>query len=169
MLPHYRGLKVPHHGISQPQKNILRGHTLLLPVDQIRFCEHTAAACQAWNAGSPVRIIGIGFQRQTQAVHLILKESSGSRCALAVYRIFHHLVTSQSRQETGSLRADLQNALRLRIQQLLTCQKRCHPVCHLHFTRFLEKESRSAIHCGILDDSRIGMIQFFFHGFQHLT
>ena len=168
-LTHHGSLEVSHHRIGQPQKNILGGYALLLPMDQIGFRKDTASSCQPGNTGCPVGVVGVGFQRKSEAVHLVFKEGAGSRRALTVYRILQHLFPAQSRKKTGGLGTNFQNALSLRIQQLLSRQKGSHPVRHLLFSCFRKKESRSMIHCGIIDGSRIGMIQFLFHGFQHLT
>ena len=111
---HNGGLVAFHHGIAQPQQNILDGHAFLLAVDDVGFSEHGAAPRKPRHAVRARNHVGVVFDGKAQAPHLVFEKRARTRRAALIHRELQCLTVGEAAHEERVLRAHLHDASRSR-------------------------------------------------------
>ena len=111
---HDGGLVAFHHGIAQPQQNILDGHTFLLAMDDVGFGEHGAAPRKPRRGARALDDGGIILDRKAQTPHLVFEKRARARRTTLVHGELRRTTVGDARHEERVLRAHLHDASRAR-------------------------------------------------------
>ncbi len=111
---HDECLETLGHGIAEAQKNVLDGHALLLPVNDVRLGKNRAAARDSRHRLRARHQVGIVLDRKAKARHLVLEEGPRARGAALVHGELRHLARADPVDVAGVLSAHGNDGARVR-------------------------------------------------------